>query len=96
MVGEWFRALQDSISTHVSGGGLENSFSGACSSGMYRLPCLSFVCASQAWESDEAIEEDMPESPVEKHDKDKEHRDVKKTRGLWTNANRKRRPPPLC
>lgn len=38
--------------------------------------------AHQAWESDEAIEEDMPESPVEKHDKDKEHRDSKKSRGL--------------
>uniref|UniRef100_A0A674NKM3 Rho GTPase activating protein 12b n=1 Tax=Takifugu rubripes TaxID=31033 RepID=A0A674NKM3_TAKRU len=36
----------------------------------------------EAWESDEAIEEDMPESPVEKHDKDKEHRDSKKNRGL--------------
>lgn len=45
------------------------------------------VCASQAWESDEAIEEDMPESPVDKHDKDKhdkdkEHRETKKGRGL--------------
>lgn len=43
---------------------------------------------SQAWESDEAIEEDMPESPsTEKQDKDKEkekekeHRDSKKNRG---------------
>lgn len=43
--------------------------------------CVS-VCAHQAWESDEAIEEDMPESPVEKQDKDKEHRDSKKSRGL--------------
>lgn len=40
------------------------------------------VC-SQAWESDEAIEEDMPESPgAEKHDKEKEHRDSKKGRGM--------------
>uniref|UniRef100_A0A672JU91 Rho GTPase-activating protein 12-like n=1 Tax=Salarias fasciatus TaxID=181472 RepID=A0A672JU91_SALFA len=37
----------------------------------------------EAWESDEAIEEDMPESPgVEKHDKEKEHRDSKKGRGV--------------
>ncbi|XP_028328419.1 rho GTPase-activating protein 12-like isoform X10 [Gouania willdenowi] len=47
---EWFRALQETISTH-------------------------------AWESDEAIEEDMPESPgVEKHDREKDHRDSKKGR----------------
>lgn len=40
-----------------------------------------FVC--QAWESDEAIEEDMPESPgVEKHDKEKDNRDSKKGRSL--------------
>uniref|UniRef100_A0A3Q3Q3W3 Rho GTPase activating protein 12a n=1 Tax=Monopterus albus TaxID=43700 RepID=A0A3Q3Q3W3_MONAL len=52
VVTEWFRTLQDTISTH-------------------------------AWESDEAIEEDMPESPgVEKHDKEKEQRDSKKGRGL--------------
>lgn len=36
----------------------------------------------QAWESDEAIEEDMPESPgTEKHDKEKDPRDSKKNRG---------------
>uniref|UniRef100_A0AAX7T0M9 Rho GTPase activating protein 12 n=1 Tax=Astatotilapia calliptera TaxID=8154 RepID=A0AAX7T0M9_ASTCA len=36
----------------------------------------------EAWESDEAIEEDMPESPgAEKQDKEKEHRDSKKSRG---------------
>lgn len=41
------------------------------------------MCVSQAWESDEAIEEDMPDSPgAEKHDKEKEHRDSKKGRGL--------------
>uniref|UniRef100_A0A673K9M4 Rho GTPase-activating protein 12-like n=1 Tax=Sinocyclocheilus rhinocerous TaxID=307959 RepID=A0A673K9M4_9TELE len=35
-----------------------------------------------AWESDEAIEEDMPESPdTEKHDKEKEQRNSKKGRG---------------
>uniref|UniRef100_A0A668A8W3 Rho GTPase activating protein 12b n=1 Tax=Myripristis murdjan TaxID=586833 RepID=A0A668A8W3_9TELE len=37
----------------------------------------------EAWESDEAIEEDMPESPgFEKQDKEKEHRDSKKGRGV--------------
>lgn len=39
----------------------------------------------QAWESDEAIEEDMPESPgTEKQDKEKDHRDSKKNRGWRT------------
>ncbi|KAJ8279201.1 hypothetical protein COCON_G00062670 [Conger conger] len=39
--------------------------------------------STHAWESDEAIEEDMPESPgTEKHDKEKEHRDSKKNRAL--------------
>uniref|UniRef100_A0A8D3A3Y0 Rho GTPase-activating protein 12-like n=1 Tax=Scophthalmus maximus TaxID=52904 RepID=A0A8D3A3Y0_SCOMX len=48
---DWYRALQDTISTH-------------------------------AWESDEAIEEDLPDSPgFEKHDKEKEQRDSKKGRG---------------
>ncbi|XP_029686311.1 rho GTPase-activating protein 12 isoform X13 [Takifugu rubripes] len=56
VINEWFRALQDSISTH-------------------------------AWESDEAIEEDMPESPVEKHDKDKEHRDSKKNRAMKSSTS---------
>ncbi|CAJ1073049.1 rho GTPase-activating protein 12-like isoform X10 [Xyrichtys novacula] len=52
LVNDWYRALQDTISTH-------------------------------AWESDEAIEEDMPESPgAEKHDKEKEHRDSKKGRAM--------------
>ncbi|XP_072524486.1 rho GTPase-activating protein 12a isoform X9 [Salminus brasiliensis] len=38
---------------------------------------------THAWESDEAIEEDMPESPgAEKHDKEKEHRDSKKLRAM--------------
>uniref|UniRef100_A0A3B4ZWV5 Rho GTPase-activating protein 12-like n=1 Tax=Stegastes partitus TaxID=144197 RepID=A0A3B4ZWV5_9TELE len=49
VINDWFRALQDTISTH----------------------------------SDEAIEEDMPESPgVEKHDKEKDHRDSKKGRAM--------------
>ncbi|XP_039999489.1 rho GTPase-activating protein 12-like isoform X13 [Xiphias gladius] len=50
VISDWYRALQETISTH-------------------------------AWESDEAIEEDMPDSPgFEKHDKEKEHRDSKKGR----------------
>uniref|UniRef100_A0A665XE81 Rho GTPase-activating protein 12-like n=1 Tax=Echeneis naucrates TaxID=173247 RepID=A0A665XE81_ECHNA len=50
VINEWYRAVQETISTH-------------------------------AWESDEAIEEDMPESPgFEKNDKEKEHRDSKKAR----------------
>nr|XP_043888364.1 rho GTPase-activating protein 12-like isoform X11 [Solea senegalensis] len=57
VISEWFRALQDTISTH------------AC-------------------ESDEAIEEDMPESPgSEKHDKEKEHRDSKKGRAMKTSTS---------
>ncbi|XP_049453289.1 rho GTPase-activating protein 12-like isoform X2 [Epinephelus fuscoguttatus] len=57
LVSDWYRALQDTISTH-------------------------------AWESDEAIEEDMPESPgVEKHDKEKEHRDSKKGRVMKPSAS---------
>ncbi|XP_063063218.1 rho GTPase-activating protein 12b isoform X2 [Engraulis encrasicolus] len=45
----------------------------------YRALCETVN--THAWESDEAIEEDMPESPTEKHDKEKDHRDSKKTRG---------------
>ncbi|XP_076600869.1 rho GTPase-activating protein 12-like isoform X5 [Chaetodon auriga] len=57
LINEWYRALQDTISTH-------------------------------AWESDEAIEEDLPDSPgVEKHDKEKEHRDSKKGRAMKTSAS---------
>ncbi|XP_058501774.1 rho GTPase-activating protein 12-like isoform X15 [Solea solea] len=57
VISDWFRALQDMISTH------------AC-------------------ESDEAIEEDMPESPgSEKHDKEKEHRDSKKGRAMKTSTS---------
>ncbi|XP_074508383.1 rho GTPase-activating protein 12-like isoform X1 [Sebastes fasciatus] len=41
-----------------------------------------------AWESDEAIEEDMPESPVgDRTDKDKEHRDSKKGRAMKTSTS---------
>ncbi|KAG5268264.1 hypothetical protein AALO_G00210590 [Alosa alosa] len=42
---------------------------------------------THAWESDEAIEEDMPESPTEKHDKEKDHRDSKKNRGSKGSVN---------
>ncbi|XP_051556918.1 rho GTPase-activating protein 12-like isoform X2 [Myxocyprinus asiaticus] len=44
---------------------------------------LNEAINTHAWESDEAIEEDMPESPdTEKHDKEKEHRDSKKGRAM--------------
>ncbi|XP_037386816.1 rho GTPase-activating protein 12a isoform X4 [Pygocentrus nattereri] len=44
---------------------------------------LTEAINTHAWESDEAIEEDMPESPgPEKHDKEKEHRDSKKLRAM--------------
>ncbi|KAF6723991.1 Rho GTPase-activating protein 12 [Oryzias melastigma] len=40
------------------------------------------------WESDEAIEEDMPESPgAEKQDKEKDHRDSKKNRMMKTSVS---------
>uniref|UniRef100_A0A3Q2ZMA0 Rho GTPase activating protein 12 n=1 Tax=Kryptolebias marmoratus TaxID=37003 RepID=A0A3Q2ZMA0_KRYMA len=43
---------------------------------------LTETISTHAWESDEAIEEDMPESPgAEKQDKEKDHRDSKKSRG---------------
>ncbi|XP_028448338.1 rho GTPase-activating protein 12 isoform X8 [Perca flavescens] len=57
VVSDWYRALQDTISTH-------------------------------AWESDEAIEEDLPESPgAEKHDKEKDNRDSKKGRAMKTSTS---------
>ncbi|XP_061879103.1 rho GTPase-activating protein 12-like isoform X1 [Entelurus aequoreus] len=57
IVNEWYRALQDTVS-------------------------------SPACESDEAIEEDMPESPgAEKHDREKENRDTMKTRAMKTSAS---------
>ncbi|XP_028832199.1 rho GTPase-activating protein 12-like isoform X3 [Denticeps clupeoides] len=43
------------------------------------LRAITETINTHAWESDEAIEEDMPESPgPEKQDKEKEHRDSKK------------------
>ncbi|XP_062284694.1 rho GTPase-activating protein 12-like [Scomber scombrus] len=44
--------------------------------------------STHAWESDEAIEEDMPDSPgAEKNDKEKEHRDSKKGRAMKNSAS---------
>ncbi|XP_029309382.1 rho GTPase-activating protein 12-like isoform X6 [Cottoperca gobio] len=44
--------------------------------------------STHAWESDEAIEEDMPESPgAENPDKEKEHRDSKKGRAMKTSTS---------
>ncbi|XP_042366361.1 rho GTPase-activating protein 12b isoform X10 [Plectropomus leopardus] len=44
---------------------------------------LTETINTHAWESDEAIEEDMPESPgSEKQDKEKDHRDSKKNRAM--------------
>uniref|UniRef100_A0A3P8V6S4 Rho GTPase activating protein 12a n=1 Tax=Cynoglossus semilaevis TaxID=244447 RepID=A0A3P8V6S4_CYNSE len=57
VINDWYRALQETISTH-------------------------------AWESDEAIEEDLPESPgPEGHDKEKEHRDSKRARAMKTSTS---------
>ncbi|XP_030629640.1 rho GTPase-activating protein 12-like [Chanos chanos] len=47
------------------------------------LRILKETIDTHVWESDEAIEEDMPESPgAEKQDKEKEHRDSKKSRAM--------------
>ncbi|XP_053739580.1 rho GTPase-activating protein 12-like isoform X2 [Synchiropus splendidus] len=49
---------------------------------------LRDTISSHAWESDEAIEEDLPESPgPEKHDKEKEHRDSKKNRAMKSSSS---------
>ncbi|KAG9355191.1 hypothetical protein JZ751_000029 [Albula glossodonta] len=49
---------------------------------------LTETISTHAWESDEAIEEDMPESPgAEKQDKEKDHRDNKKSRTMKTSAS---------
>uniref|UniRef100_A0A8C1LXE7 Rho GTPase activating protein 12a n=1 Tax=Cyprinus carpio TaxID=7962 RepID=A0A8C1LXE7_CYPCA len=56
---------------------------------------LTEAIHTYVWESDEAIEEDMPESPdTEKHDKEKEQRNSKKGRGKsvsMDNAEQKRK-----
>uniref|UniRef100_A0A3P9IXK3 Rho GTPase activating protein 12 n=1 Tax=Oryzias latipes TaxID=8090 RepID=A0A3P9IXK3_ORYLA len=49
---------------------------------------LTEAISTHAWESDEAIEEDMPESPgAEKQDKEKDHRDSKKNRVMKTSVS---------
>ncbi|XP_029004960.1 rho GTPase-activating protein 12b isoform X4 [Betta splendens] len=49
---------------------------------------LTEAINTHAWESDEAIEEDMPESPgAEKQDKEKEQRDSKKNRAMKTSVS---------
>ncbi|KAM4533531.1 rho GTPase-activating protein 12-like isoform 3-T5 [Odontesthes bonariensis] len=49
---------------------------------------LTETINTHAWESDEAIEEDMPESPgAEKQDKEKDHRDFKKNRVMKTSVS---------
>ncbi|XP_030631605.1 rho GTPase-activating protein 12 [Chanos chanos] len=49
---------------------------------------LTETVNTHAWESDEAIEEDMPESPgTEKQDKEKDHRDSKKSRAMKNSAS---------
>uniref|UniRef100_A0A673Y5K2 Rho GTPase activating protein 12 n=1 Tax=Salmo trutta TaxID=8032 RepID=A0A673Y5K2_SALTR len=52
----------------------------------YRV--LTDTISTHAWESDEALEEDMPESPgAEKQDKEKDHRDSKKNRAMKTSVS---------
>ncbi|CAL9687255.1 unnamed protein product [Knipowitschia caucasica] len=49
---------------------------------------LSDAISTHAWESDEAIEEDMPESPgAEKQDKEKEQRESKKNRVMKSSVS---------
>ncbi|XP_041823690.1 rho GTPase-activating protein 12b isoform X3 [Melanotaenia boesemani] len=49
---------------------------------------LTEAVNTHVWESDEAIEEDMPESPgAEKQDKEKDHRDSKKNRVMKTSVS---------
>ncbi|XP_065727193.1 rho GTPase-activating protein 12 isoform X5 [Phocoena phocoena] len=44
---------------------------------------LSSTVSNQTVEPDEAIEEDIPDSPgIEKHDKEKDHKDLKKSRSM--------------
>ncbi|KAM4728811.1 rho GTPase-activating protein 12-like isoform 3-T3 [Anableps anableps] len=52
------------------------------------LKALQDAISAHAWESDEAIEEDMPESPgAEKLDKDKDQRLSKKDKAMKPSAN---------
>ncbi|XP_072522944.1 rho GTPase-activating protein 12b isoform X1 [Salminus brasiliensis] len=49
---------------------------------------LTEAINTHAWESDEAIEEDMPESPgTEKQDKEKDHRDIKKNKAIKSSGS---------
>uniref|UniRef100_A0A8C8GQR2 Rho GTPase-activating protein 12-like n=1 Tax=Oncorhynchus tshawytscha TaxID=74940 RepID=A0A8C8GQR2_ONCTS len=49
---------------------------------------LTDTISTHVWESDEALEEDMPESPgAEKQDKEKDHRDSKKNRAMKTSVS---------
>uniref|UniRef100_A0A8B9LDL4 Rho GTPase activating protein 12b n=1 Tax=Astyanax mexicanus TaxID=7994 RepID=A0A8B9LDL4_ASTMX len=49
---------------------------------------LTEAINTHAWESDEAIEEDMPESPgTEKQDKEKDHRDFKKNKAIKSSGS---------
>ncbi|KAJ8010292.1 hypothetical protein DPEC_G00073520 [Dallia pectoralis] len=49
---------------------------------------LTDTISTHAWESDEAIEVDMPESPgAEKQDREKDHKDSKKTRAMKTSVS---------
>ncbi|XP_077664407.1 rho GTPase-activating protein 12 isoform X3 [Eretmochelys imbricata] len=49
---------------------------------------LSYTISNQAVESDEAFEDDVPDSPgVEKQDKEKDHKDAKKLRSMKISSN---------
>ncbi|XP_073190507.1 rho GTPase-activating protein 12 isoform X4 [Lepidochelys kempii] len=49
---------------------------------------LSYTISNQAVESDEAFEDDVPDSPgVEKQDKEKDHKDAKKLRSVKISSN---------
>ncbi len=87
LVNEWHKALTEAIHTYVRSLFYMPSLALPQSSNYSVFLYVCFVL--QAWESDEAIEEDMPESPdTEKHDKEKEQRNSKKARGvcvsMWT------------
>ncbi|XP_029444452.1 rho GTPase-activating protein 12 isoform X3 [Rhinatrema bivittatum] len=49
---------------------------------------LCYTISNQVGESEEAFEDDVPDSPgVEKHDKEKDHRDSKKSRSIKTSSS---------
>lgn len=92
LINDWYRSLQDVISTHVRTIRLLSVsatrmfvFLGCDRSKVEAFTTCRIIIPFQAWESDEAIEEDMPESPGrEKHDKEKENKEPNdpKKRGL--------------